>query len=67
MTNNHFVGNADEVSVIFSDGQKYDVKGIGTDPNFGQDTFDCGAGFDTATKIPLWEHVESFPLSRKVS
>jgi serine protease Do len=32
VTNNHVVGNADKVSVTFSDGQKYDAKVIGTDP-----------------------------------
>ncbi|HTN96077.1 MAG TPA: trypsin-like peptidase domain-containing protein, partial [Nordella sp.] len=32
VTNNHVVGNADKVSVKFSDGQQYDAKVIGTDP-----------------------------------
>ncbi len=32
VTNNHVVGNADKVSVTFSDGQQYDAKVIGTDP-----------------------------------
>lgn len=32
VTNNHVVGNAEKVSVTFSDGQKYDAKVIGTDP-----------------------------------
>src|SRR5262245_56551117 len=31
VTNNHVVGNADKVSVTFSDGQKYDAKVIGSD------------------------------------
>ncbi|MGE3873138.1 MAG: Do family serine endopeptidase [Parvibaculaceae bacterium] len=32
VTNNHVVGNAEKVSVTFSDGQKYDAKVLGTDP-----------------------------------
>lgn len=32
VTNNHVVGNAEKVSVKFSDGQQYDAKVIGTDP-----------------------------------